>query len=267
MSIQEHLRPDEQVKMHYRHDYATDRRIIKHREGTFSEEMIDLDYDHITSIEVKRKTQWLIVLNGLLFLGLGTYIGVDAFDKHMAPVMTLMWSGVFLTVFGLLYRTGYYHARGAGGENMAICKHKYIKGLWESQKKEADEFVHVIRKLKKRRLNVTDNDMPVHPNTTQIDTAVTAPTQPAEDRGQEAAEDMDTDTTDADTDTGQEQDTARGDTDIAGDDSLTTADVRGGDTEVQYYCEDCGAAVASDDQYCAHCGTELEHVVDTQNVE
>lgn len=231
MSIQEHLRPDEQVKMRFRHYYATDRRIIKHRESTFSEEMTDLDYDHITSIEVQRKTQWLIVLNGLLFLGLGMYMGSTdgtiADIDFFGSVMVLMWAGAFLTFFGLLYRTGHYHARGAGGEHMAICKHKYLKGLLEQQKHDAEAFIRIVRKLKKRRLNIAQ-DGTGHPNTTPIQAAA-----PATD----ADEDM-TDTTE-DTDVEQDGEAVDG-------------------REDQHFCTDCGGAVKIEHDYCPHCGEELD---------
>lgn len=136
MTLTDHLRPDEEVKEEFGDEYATDRRIIKHHSGAFSEKVSDIHYDHISSVNAVRKTHWKIV-------GLGVLILLAFFVQESTP---LLISGILVTLFGLLYRTGHYRVRGDGGENMVIAKHRYLSGLPSRKKGKADDFVQTIRR-------------------------------------------------------------------------------------------------------------------------
>jgi hypothetical protein len=140
MSIKDHIRPDEEIEACFKNEYVTDRRLIKHHQGHFSEKMEDIDFDHISSISVQRKTSWNIVGAGLAMFFIGAAI------EHN-PLTAL---GAVTSIFGLLYRRGEYVLQGDGGETMIVGEHSYLSKIWASNKKDAEEFVDKIRVVKTR---------------------------------------------------------------------------------------------------------------------
>lgn len=140
MSVDEHLGRDEEIVGSYEtgenETYATGSRLVRYTSGLLSEDMRDMDYDYIASIDVHRSGSWKTPLAGAVLALLGAVLLQSYFFTILGGIVAF---------FGTLYRSGYYLVKGSGGEKMVICRHSYLKGLWTGQRKDVEDFMREVR--------------------------------------------------------------------------------------------------------------------------
>lgn len=140
MAVKKHLGRDEKIMDSYEtrenEIYATDSRLVRYISGLFKEDIEDMNYDYIASIDVHRSGSWKFPVTGIII----ALVGFLLFRSYFLAIL-----GGIITFFGVLYRSGYYLVKGGGGEKMVICRHKYLKGFWTGQREEAEKFIREIR--------------------------------------------------------------------------------------------------------------------------
>lgn len=146
MSIEDYLNPKEKIKKEYTNlgssdHFATDRRLIDYKSRFFSERYRDMDYKHITSIEMKRSGFKTLLLLGIALIITGIYL----------EEVWITGIGVLETFFALIFRHGKYNAISSNGDKITLCRHTYFTKLYEKPKESSEKFIRELRKLKEEQ--------------------------------------------------------------------------------------------------------------------
>jgi ribosomal protein L40E len=124
--IEDYIGLNEHVIIKYNSYYATNKRLIFYKEGLFGKKLLDMAYNHISSLQLKNKPHTGMVVFGivLLLVGVGLY---------QIPIIVF---GLLISIIGFIWRTGFYELHASGGEKWKIPMSK--SGV-------ADQFIKVIR--------------------------------------------------------------------------------------------------------------------------
>lgn len=96
-----------------------------------------MDYEHITSVEMKRS-------------GFRTFVVIALATIFTGGILEMGWLaalGIFELVIATFFRYGKYKTVSSNGDKMVLCRHFYFAKIYESPKESSEDFIEDLRKL------------------------------------------------------------------------------------------------------------------------
>ncbi len=133
MPIEDHLTIGENILAQDGKYYATDKRIIRYEKGIFSEDLSDLAYSHISSINLISRFRYpILILIGAIITVLGIIIGKDSL---------MLIVGILFAIAGVLLKDAYYQFLAPG----IIGKEAEKWRIYNPESDDATEFIKIVR--------------------------------------------------------------------------------------------------------------------------
>lgn len=135
MAIQDHLTSGENILAQIGKYYATEKRLIRYEKGVFSEDLSDLAYSHISSVNLISRLQFpMLIVIGAIMAILGIIIG-----KDFGTLILIV--GILVAIVGVILKDAYYQFLAPGIMGKEAEKWR----IYNPKSTDATEFIKIVR--------------------------------------------------------------------------------------------------------------------------